>query len=117
VQLPAADVERDHVRRPALEQTVREAAGRGADVERLGPGHVPSETVERDLELLAARETKRASASTSMRWPSRTGAPALVTGTSSTRTRPAMIRARARARDGASPRSWTATSSLDTARG
>ncbi len=33
VQLPAADVERGHVRRAGLQQAVGEAAGRGADVE------------------------------------------------------------------------------------
>ncbi len=35
IELAVADVERDHARRPALQQHVGEAAGRGADVERL----------------------------------------------------------------------------------
>ena len=37
VQLPVADVERDHVRRAVLQQAVREAAGRGADIEATEP--------------------------------------------------------------------------------
>ena len=51
---PAPDVERDHARRAALEQDVREAAGRGADVERVPPGRVDPELVEGVRELVAA---------------------------------------------------------------
>ena len=38
VELAVGDVERDDVRRAALQQAVGEAAGRGADVERAAPG-------------------------------------------------------------------------------
>src|SRR5205807_496059 len=60
VELAVADVERDHVRRAALEQDVGEAAGRGADVERVRAGDVEPELVERVCELLpAARDIGR----------------------------------------------------------
>ena len=54
VELAAADVERDHTRRAPLEEDVREAAGRGADVERVAPGRVDSEFLEGVRELVAA---------------------------------------------------------------
>ena len=54
VELAVADVERDHARGAALEQDVGEAAGRGADVERVTPGRVDAELVERVRELVAA---------------------------------------------------------------
>ena len=54
MELPVADVERDHARGAALEEDVGEAAGRGADVEAVAPGRVDAERVERVRELLAA---------------------------------------------------------------
>ena len=54
VELPVADVERDHPRRAALEQHVGEPAGRGADVERIETGDVDPERVERVGELVPA---------------------------------------------------------------
>src|SRR5581483_6958187 len=60
VELAVADVERDHVRRPALEQHVGEAAGRGADVEGPSSGHVQPQRVQRVRELLpTARDVRR----------------------------------------------------------
>ena len=61
MQLPVADVQRDHARGAALQQDVREPAGRGADVEAVAPGRVDPEGVERVRELLAAaRDEPRA---------------------------------------------------------
>ena len=54
VELPVADVERDDARGAALQQHVGEAAGRGADVERLAAGDGDAEGVERVRELQAA---------------------------------------------------------------
>jgi hypothetical protein len=54
VQLPAADIERDHPSRTALEQNVRESAGRRADVQRITSGRIDPELVERMRELVAA---------------------------------------------------------------
>ena len=54
VQLSAADVEGDHARRASLEEDVREAAGRGSDVERVAAGRVDTELVEGVRKLLAA---------------------------------------------------------------
>ena len=60
VELAVGDVERDHVLGAALEQAVREAAGRGADVERAAAGDVEAERVERVGELdAAARDVGR----------------------------------------------------------
>ena len=59
MQLPVADVERDHARGAALEQHVGEAAGRGADVEAVEPARVDPERVERVRELLAAARNVR----------------------------------------------------------
>ena len=60
VQLPVADVERDHARGAALEEDVGEAAGRRADVEAVEPGRVDAERVERVRELVpAARDVRR----------------------------------------------------------
>ena len=59
-QLAVGDVERDHVRRAALQQAVGEAAGRGADVERRGARRRRAEGVERVGELDApARDVRR----------------------------------------------------------
>ena len=54
VQLAVADVERDHARRPALQEHVREATRGRADVQGVPPANVEAEHVERVLELLAA---------------------------------------------------------------
>ena len=54
VQLAVADVERDHARRPALQEHVREAARGRADVQGVPPANVEAEHFERVLELLAA---------------------------------------------------------------
>src|SRR5262249_2202498 len=59
-QLPVADVEPDHARCTALEEDVREAARRGADVDAVEAGRVDAETVEPVRELLsAARDVRR----------------------------------------------------------
>ena len=54
MELPVADVQRDHARRAPLEQAVRESARRRAEVEAASPGRVDAERVERVCELLAA---------------------------------------------------------------
>jgi hypothetical protein len=54
VDLPVTDVERDDARRAAFEQDVGEAAGGGADVERLASLDGNAEGVERVRELDAA---------------------------------------------------------------
>ena len=54
MQLAVADVERDHPGRSTLEQGVREAAGRGAQVEGVASRRVDAELVEGVRELLAA---------------------------------------------------------------
>ena len=60
VQLPVADVERDHARRTALEEDVGEAARRGADVDALEAGGIDAEPVQPVRELLAAaRDIRR----------------------------------------------------------
>ena len=108
-----ADVERDHARRAALQQHVGEAAGRGADVERLTrPSTSMREGVERMRELEPAAadvrmiRLQRASRSLS----AATAVPALDDDLPSTWTWPARISARARSRDPARPRSTTSES-------
>ena len=60
VQLPVADVERDHARGATLQQHVGEAAGRGADVQAVEPGDVDRERVERVRELVpGTRDVRR----------------------------------------------------------
>ena len=60
VELPVGDVERDDVRAAPLQQAVGEAAGRGADVERLAPGDGKPEGVQSIGELdPAARHVRR----------------------------------------------------------
>ncbi len=59
VQLAAADVERRHVRRTALQKAVGEAAGGGADVDAREPGDVDAEGVERGRQLVAAARDER----------------------------------------------------------
>src|SRR5438128_7050511 len=60
MQLPVTDVERDHAPRATLEQDVGEAAGGRADVDRVDPGDVESERVERVRELVpGARDVGR----------------------------------------------------------
>jgi hypothetical protein len=54
VELAPPDVERDHARSAALEEDVREAAGRSADVKGVPPCRVDSELVESVRELVAA---------------------------------------------------------------
>ena len=54
VKLAVADVERDHASGAALQETVGEAAGRGAEVEAVLPRGIDPERVERVRELLAA---------------------------------------------------------------
>ena len=119
IELAVADVERDDAGGAAPQQHVGEAAGRRADVERAASLRVDRERVERVRELDAAaadvrmirrrRARRRASAAT--------GAPAFETTWPSTVTWPARISARARSRDGASPRSTSATSSRVLLRG
>src|SRR5581483_11473079 len=52
VELPVADVERDHAPGSTLQQHVGEASCRGAEVERVEPAHVDAEGVERVRELV-----------------------------------------------------------------
>ena len=60
VELPVADVERDHARGAALEQDVREPAGRGAEVEAVEARRIDAERVERVGELEpGARDVRR----------------------------------------------------------
>ena len=60
MQLPVADVERDHARRAALEEHVGEAAGRRADVAAVEPADVEAERIERVRELVPrARDVRR----------------------------------------------------------
>ena len=54
VDLAVADVERDDADGAALEQDVGEAAGGGADVERLASVHGDGKRIERVRELEAA---------------------------------------------------------------
>ena len=54
VELPVADVDRDDASGAALEQDVREAAGRRAEVEAVPPVRVDAERVEAVRELLPA---------------------------------------------------------------
>ena len=52
MELPVADVDRDHARRAGLQQAVGEAARRRADVGAVASGDVDPERVERVLQLL-----------------------------------------------------------------
>src|SRR3954454_15985342 len=54
MQLAVADVHRDHASRASLQEDVREAAGRSADVHAVEIGRVDAEAVEAVGELLAA---------------------------------------------------------------
>src|SRR5262245_64197360 len=54
VELPVADVDGHHLARARLEQAVREAAGRGPEVEAAPARRVHSEIRQRAGELLAA---------------------------------------------------------------
>ncbi len=71
VQLAVADVERDHPGRAALEEDVREPAGRGADVEAVATGRIDAEGVERVRELLAAARDEARSRARRRARPSR----------------------------------------------
>ena len=107
VQLPVADVERDHVRGAVLQQAVGEAAGRGADVEAVEARDGDGERFERVLELLAA-------AGDVARRPLDRELGALVDllpAFACPGTRPASTSACACARDSARPRSTSRTSS------
>ena len=53
-ELPAADIDRDHLGRPRLQQAVGEPAGRRPGVEHAQPGDVDRELVERAPQLVAA---------------------------------------------------------------
>ena len=113
VQLIAADIDRDDVSGAALQQHVGEASCRCADVERRAPGDLDGEGVERVRELHAASTDIRV---IGLRRARRAllcdRAPALKTTWPSTLTCRARINARARSRDGARPRSTSATSNL-----
>jgi aminoglycoside 6'-N-acetyltransferase len=54
MQLPVAHIDGDHARNAVLEQVVREAAGRGADVDRVASVQLELELLERVRELLAS---------------------------------------------------------------
>ncbi len=107
VDLPAADVERGHVRRARLQEAVGEAAGRGADVEALEPETSISKAASAVASLSPPRETNAGPWSTSSAALSAIAVPAFVTTRPSTRTRPAITSAWARLRVSASPRSWS----------
>ena len=109
MQLPVADVERDHARGAALEQHVGEPAGRGADVERSA---APSASTPNASSACASfspprRDVRRRRVSTSSSASSSTCSRA----SRSPGTRPAMTSACACARVSASPRSTSRTSS------
>ena len=57
IKLAVADVDGEHLARAALEQHLREAAGRGAEVERDAAGRRIAEPVEPGDQLQRARET------------------------------------------------------------
>ena len=46
IELPVADIDRDDMRGAALQQHLREAAGRGAEVERRQAGRIEAEGIE-----------------------------------------------------------------------
>ena len=106
IELAAADVDRDHLRRAARKQDVGEAAGRGADVEADEARGIEREGVERGGELDPAARgpgvgrlgLDRARRRPRPRTPSSSATPPTVT-------RPAAIAACARARLGKKPRS------------
>ena len=59
MQLPVADVDRDHTCGASLQQHVREAARRRADVDRVESPRVDAERVETVRELVAAARNVR----------------------------------------------------------
>src|SRR3989475_4213309 len=59
MELPVADVERDHPECALLQEAVREASGRRADVEAVTPVRADRERRERVCELLAATRDER----------------------------------------------------------
>ena len=79
VHLAAADVERGHVRRAALQQAVGEAARRGADIEADEPGDVDAEGRQCRRELVAAARHELRPRSTSSSASAPIAVPALVT--------------------------------------
>ena len=58
MKLAVTDVDASHMRRAARQQNMGEAAGRGADVERLFAGWIERENVERGGELHPPRDTQ-----------------------------------------------------------
>ena len=60
MELAVADVERDHAGGPRLQEAVREAAGRGADVQADRSRRVDAECVEGRGELVAPSADVRA---------------------------------------------------------
>jgi hypothetical protein len=57
MQLTMTDVDRGDVAGAALQQDLREAAGRGAEIERLGAGESRPKASSAAISLSAARET------------------------------------------------------------
>ncbi len=57
VKLAVADVDGGDMRRTALQQDLRKAAGRGADVERFAALRIEAEMVRPAMSFKAARET------------------------------------------------------------
>ena len=105
VELAVPDVDGDHAFRPAPEQHVGEAAGRGADVEAGEARGIEPEGVERGGELDAAARDIRVGRLGFDRRVRPIGVRGLAQGSPSTRTRPAAMAACARARLGKKPRS------------
>ena len=106
IELSAADVDRDDVRRAAREENVGEAAGRGADVEAGEARGIEPEGVERGRELdPAARDVRMGRFGLDRRVARPTASDAFVSATPPTLTSPAAIAACARARLEKKPRS------------
>ena len=99
-ELAVADVDGPDLGGAAGEQDLGEAAGRGAEVERDGARRVEAEDVERVHELQRAARDPGVRVGVDGRGPRRTARAAAgrVAGAPSTRTTPASISARARAR-------------------
>ena len=114
IHLPVARVDRDHRRRAVLQQTIGESSGRGANIEANLAPYIDVPMLKRALQLQsAAADILQIFA----QQPNRgvriaTWAPALSIFCSLTKTFPARIRACARSREAASPRSTRSLSSL-----
>ena len=105
IELGAADVDGDDLRRATREQDVGEASGRSADIEADEARWIEREGVERRGELDPPRDAQGCSASASIGASPATSSEAFLSATPPTLTRPAAIAACARALLGKKPRS------------